>query len=129
MLVDRVYPVMKTYRLEGGTVGYKGNVLNIEQDIKGLVMSLPARVNQLPIIIVRKRNSSSTPGFKDFRVRCQVIKDWLTFLSQHNPHYSDITIDAQALEELPVDGTIERDTMVINEEELVNGNDQNSEIV
>eukprot|EP00957_Ditylum_brightwellii_P075895 5768634-Ditylum_brightwellii.AAC.1 len=36
MLIAYVCPVMKTYRLKGGTIGYKGNVLSIEQDIGGL---------------------------------------------------------------------------------------------
>eukprot|EP00957_Ditylum_brightwellii_P005013 382098-Ditylum_brightwellii.AAC.1 len=40
MLIAQVYPVMKTYCLKGGTISYKGDVLNIEQDIGGLVSSL-----------------------------------------------------------------------------------------
>ena len=41
MLIACVYPVMKTYCLKGGTTGYKGDVLNIEQDTGGLVSTLP----------------------------------------------------------------------------------------
>eukprot|EP00957_Ditylum_brightwellii_P112756 8595707-Ditylum_brightwellii.AAC.1 len=33
MLITCVYPVMKTYCFKGDTIGYKGDVLNIEQDI------------------------------------------------------------------------------------------------
>eukprot|EP00957_Ditylum_brightwellii_P070547 5359765-Ditylum_brightwellii.AAC.1 len=33
MLITCVYPVLKTYCLKGGTIGYKRDVLNIEQDI------------------------------------------------------------------------------------------------
>eukprot|EP00957_Ditylum_brightwellii_P115133 8780857-Ditylum_brightwellii.AAC.1 len=32
MLIACVHHVMKTYQLKGGMVGYKGDVLNIEQD-------------------------------------------------------------------------------------------------
>eukprot|EP00957_Ditylum_brightwellii_P025895 1959216-Ditylum_brightwellii.AAC.1 len=52
MLIVCVYPVMKTYCLKGGMIGYKSDVLNIEQDIGGLGSSLPQRINQLPIMIV-----------------------------------------------------------------------------
>eukprot|EP00957_Ditylum_brightwellii_P203191 15333592-Ditylum_brightwellii.AAC.1 len=68
MLIAYVYPVMKTYCLKGGTISYKGDVLNIEQDIGGLVSSLPQRINQLPIMIVQKQNTNVTVGYKDFRV-------------------------------------------------------------
>eukprot|EP00957_Ditylum_brightwellii_P110852 8455088-Ditylum_brightwellii.AAC.1 len=54
MLIVCVYPVVKTYQLKGGTIGYKGDVLNIEQDIGGLVSSLPQRTDQLPVMIVQK---------------------------------------------------------------------------
>eukprot|EP00957_Ditylum_brightwellii_P039336 2975844-Ditylum_brightwellii.AAC.1 len=33
MFIACVYPVMKTYCLKGDTIGYKGDVPNIEQDI------------------------------------------------------------------------------------------------
>eukprot|EP00957_Ditylum_brightwellii_P120233 9173887-Ditylum_brightwellii.AAC.1 len=35
MLIVCVYSVMKTYWFKGGMIGYKGEVLNIEQDIGG----------------------------------------------------------------------------------------------
>ena len=34
MFISRVHVVMQAYRLKGGRMGYKGNVLNIEQDVK-----------------------------------------------------------------------------------------------
>eukprot|EP00957_Ditylum_brightwellii_P046444 3525149-Ditylum_brightwellii.AAC.1 len=52
MLIACVYPVMKSYQLKGGTIGYKGDIFNTEQDIGGLVSSLPQRFDQLPIMIV-----------------------------------------------------------------------------
>eukprot|EP00957_Ditylum_brightwellii_P197670 15059486-Ditylum_brightwellii.AAC.1 len=43
MLIALIYSVMKIYWPKGGTVGYKGDVLNIEQDIDGLVSSILQR--------------------------------------------------------------------------------------
>ena len=118
MLIARVYPVMKTYRLKGGTIGYKGDVLNIEQDIGGLVSSLPQRINQLPVMIVRKQNTNVAVGYKDFRVRRQAIQQWLTFLHANNPLYADINIDFDLLSQLPEDGSVESEVNVIEEKEL-----------
>eukprot|EP00957_Ditylum_brightwellii_P203777 15336185-Ditylum_brightwellii.AAC.1 len=53
MLIACIYPVMKTYWLKGGTIGYKADILNIERDICGLVSSLLQRINQLPIMSVQ----------------------------------------------------------------------------
>eukprot|EP00957_Ditylum_brightwellii_P122208 9319371-Ditylum_brightwellii.AAC.1 len=85
MLIAQVYPVMKTYCLNGDTKGYKGDVLNIEQDIGELISSLPQRINQLPIMNVQKWNTNVAVRYKDFRVRCQAIHQWLTFLHANNP--------------------------------------------
>eukprot|EP00957_Ditylum_brightwellii_P189319 14409802-Ditylum_brightwellii.AAC.1 len=35
MLIVRVYPVMQTYGLKGGMLGYRGDILSIDQDIGG----------------------------------------------------------------------------------------------
>eukprot|EP00957_Ditylum_brightwellii_P141254 10762035-Ditylum_brightwellii.AAC.1 len=59
---------MKTYWLKGGMIGYKDDVLNIEQDIGGLISSLPQRIDQLPVMIVQKQNATVTVGYKDCRV-------------------------------------------------------------
>eukprot|EP00957_Ditylum_brightwellii_P125186 9543839-Ditylum_brightwellii.AAC.2 len=47
MLIACIYPVMKIYWLKGSMAGYKGDVLSIEEDIGGLLNSLPQRINQL----------------------------------------------------------------------------------
>eukprot|EP00957_Ditylum_brightwellii_P080825 6148310-Ditylum_brightwellii.AAC.1 len=71
MLIAHMYPVMKTYHLKGGMICYKDDVLSIEQDIGGLVSSLPLRVEQLLIMIIQKQNTNVTVGYKDFRVQHQ----------------------------------------------------------
>eukprot|EP00957_Ditylum_brightwellii_P165953 12635621-Ditylum_brightwellii.AAC.1 len=74
MFIACAYPVMKIYCLEGGTVGYKGDMLNIDQDIGRLVSSLLQKINQLPIMVVQKCNMNVTMGYKDFRVQHQAIQ-------------------------------------------------------
>eukprot|EP00957_Ditylum_brightwellii_P040238 3044762-Ditylum_brightwellii.AAC.1 len=77
MFIAHLYPVMKTYHLKGGMIGYNGNVLNIEQ-----------------------------VGYKYFRVQCQAIQQWLTFLHANSPLYADINIDFDLLSQLPEDGSV-----------------------
>eukprot|EP00957_Ditylum_brightwellii_P021079 1588405-Ditylum_brightwellii.AAC.1 len=68
ILIMRIYHVMKTYWFKEGTIGYKDDILNIEQDIVGLISSLPQWDDQLPIGIVQKQNTNTTAEYKDFRI-------------------------------------------------------------
>ena len=79
MLIAQVHPFMRVYRLEGGGVGYKGQVLNVEQDISNLVQELPLLPEEVPYFLVRKPNQSSPSGHRDFRVKRADIIAWLTF--------------------------------------------------
>eukprot|EP00957_Ditylum_brightwellii_P027092 2048000-Ditylum_brightwellii.AAC.1 len=85
---------MKSYCLKGCTLGYKGDVLNIEQDIGGLVSSLPQRIHQFPIMI------------------------WLTLLHANNPLCADINIDFDLLSQLLEDGSVEGEVNIVEEEDL-----------
>eukprot|EP00957_Ditylum_brightwellii_P071525 5437921-Ditylum_brightwellii.AAC.1 len=93
MLISCVYPMMKTYHLKGGTIGYKGDVLNIEQ---GIV----------------------TFEYKDFRVQHQAIQQWPTFLHTNNPLCAAINIDFDLLSQLPEDDSVEGQDNIVEEEEL-----------
>eukprot|EP00957_Ditylum_brightwellii_P210511 15365059-Ditylum_brightwellii.AAC.1 len=80
MSIACIYPVIKTYQLKGGIIGYKGDVFNIEQGIA---------------------------GYKEFRAQRQAIQQWLTFLQAKNPLYTDISIDVDLLSQLPEDNSVE----------------------
>ena len=67
-----------------------------------LAYSLPRYPKDLSVIIVKMKGKDNT--FKDINVRRQKICDALLWLSQNNPHYSDIKIDIQALNTLPDNG-------------------------
>ena len=118
MFISRVHVVMQAYRLKGGRMGYKGNVLNIEQDVKKTLETLPLSPNQLPVIIVRMKNQQNEEGFKDFRVRRNAILQWLYFLKAKNHLYRDLNIDLDAAQNLPVDGDISSQLNVLEEEEI-----------
>ena len=57
LLIARAFPIMSIYRKHGGQRGYKGHVLSLPQDIQGFLNSLPASVNDLPILVIRKQGA------------------------------------------------------------------------
>eukprot|EP00957_Ditylum_brightwellii_P050575 3835116-Ditylum_brightwellii.AAC.1 len=82
MLIACMYPVMKTYCLKGGMIGYKGDVFNIGQDIGGLVSSLPQRIDQLSTMIVQKQNTNVTVGYKTSEFDIKQYNSGLPFFIQ-----------------------------------------------
>ena len=57
LLIAPAFPNMSVYRKHGGQRGYKGHVLNLPQDIQGFLISLPANVSDLPILVIRKQGA------------------------------------------------------------------------
>lgn len=108
MIIARVHPFMRVYRLSGGVAGYKGSVCSFEQDLLSFIDNLPNLPANLPILIVRKPDSNSPNGYSEFKVNRANIIEWLVFLKQNNPYYRDIDIDrvVQRANELPEDGSI-----------------------
>lgn len=71
MLIARANPIMCLYRKHGGQQGYRGHVLNVSQDIQGFLNHLPANINDLPILLVRRSGSNDT--HVDLRVRRDAV--------------------------------------------------------
>jgi hypothetical protein len=68
-MCSRVFVVMKSYYLSNGSLGYRGSVLNLEQDISNIVIAaaLPWLPEELPVWIVRKHRQDLPDGYKDLR--------------------------------------------------------------
>jgi hypothetical protein len=69
MLIALAMPIMKVYRLKGGQRGFKGNVINLPQDIAAMVGAIPRLPGDLPMIVVRRHLSADPADYKDFQVR------------------------------------------------------------
>ena len=93
---------MSIYRKHGGQRGYKGHVVNLPQNVQGFLDSPPSNVSELPVLIVRRQGSNDTHA--DLRVRRERVLTAIHWLQQHNPCYSDITINLTNLHHLPEDG-------------------------
>ena len=102
MLLARACPIMSVYRKHGGQCGYKGHVLNLPQDVQGFLDRLPCDVNKLPILLLRRSGEGNTHA--DLRICRDRVLTALQWLHQNNPFYANITIDLDAVHQLPDDG-------------------------
>ena len=102
MLIARALPIMRVYIKPGGQRGYSGHCINLPQNVNELASSLPRYPKDLSVIIVKVKGKDNT--FKDVNVRRQKVLDALVWLTQNNPHYKDVQINAQELASLPVNG-------------------------
>ena len=74
MITSPISTIFKAYILPSGTYKYQGNVINYEQNVPDFAKTLPRKVEGLPLtIVVRKSNARFPRGYKDFRVRRNVI--------------------------------------------------------
>ena len=82
LMISCEYIVMVVYALKGNNqIGYRGNCLNLEQDIdKQLcqVNILPRRPDHIHIILIRP-TMMDLAGFKELEVNYDNILTWLIF--------------------------------------------------
>ena len=97
--------MVSVYRLPHGQYGYSGHVIILPQDIAGFVTTLPRHANELDIIIVRKEGSSQSQHH-NFLVRRSVVLSALQFLIANNKYFINITVNNEALLQLPQDGDL-----------------------
>ena len=120
MLIARALPIMRVYIKPGGQRGYSGHCINLPQNVTELATSLPRYPKDLAIIIVKVKGRDNT--FKDVTVRKQKVHSALVWLINNNPHYSEITINEDALTSLPENGvapdlmTVETDNDIVSDD-------------
>ena len=107
LLIAKSTPVMSIYQTKAfgqpGQYHYKGNIINIPQDLNDIVRTLPRTPSTVGLLIVQRQGVN---GLSDFRVRRQKILDALIYLKIHHKHYADVEIDVSALSQLPQDGNV-----------------------
>src|SRR4051794_3861194 len=107
MLIARVFPVMSVYRLRGRQHGYRGNVINFPQDVEEFATHLPRHLSSLDVLIVRRQFANNLTTFRDFKVRRNKVTRALWWLKENNCYYSDIVIDNEVIQSLPIEGPID----------------------
>src|SRR5277367_2924337 len=119
MLIARVFPVMSVYRLRGGQHGYCGNVINFPQDVEEFANRLSRHPSLLDVLVVRRQSANNSATYRDFKVRQVKVTRALFWLKKNNCYYSDIVIDNEVLQSLPIDGPIDdrlQHTQMISED-------------
>ena len=66
MLITCTHVVMKVFQIGNGNIGYKGNILNIEQNIQSIINKLLLILSKMLIFACRKSNPNSPNKYKDF---------------------------------------------------------------
>ena len=102
MLIARASPIMCVYRKHGGQRGHRGHVLNLPQDIQGILNRLPRNIAHLPYLIIRRDGTDNT--HRDCTVRREKVLQAIMWLKANNPFYADVAIDYESLQCLPQDG-------------------------
>lgn len=107
LLIAKVQPVIRVYRIKSrglpGQFAYKGNIINVGQNIDEIIRCLPRIPSTLSTIVVRREGLNE---HRDFHVRRNKIITALTFLKTNNPYYADISIDVDRISQLPIEGSI-----------------------
>lgn len=66
-LIARVHPLISVFKLSGHhQFGYRGNIINLPQDVKSFAKCLPHTIDDLSLITIRTRNELKPT---DFNVR------------------------------------------------------------
>ncbi|GBC00906.1 hypothetical protein RclHR1_00400020 [Rhizophagus clarus] len=98
---------MSVYRLCGDQNRYQGNVINFLQDVQEFATKLPQQPLSLDMLVICHQSANNLELFRDFRVHRLKVACTLLWLKENNCYYSDITIDHEALQSLPIDGSID----------------------
>ena len=111
---------MRVYIKPGGQRGYSGHCINLPQNVTELATSLPRYRKDLAVIIVKVKGRDNT--FRDVTVQKERVHDALIWLINNNPHYSELTINEEALNSLPENGvptnlmTVQTDDGIISDD-------------
>ena len=120
MLIARALPIMRVYIKPGGQRRYSGHCINLPQNVTELVTSLPRYLKDLAVIIVKVKGRDNT--FKHVTVRKQKVHNALIWLINNNPHYSELSINEDALNSLPENGVPRLMTVETDDDMVPDGN-------
>ena len=98
--IQRMFVVMKIYRLPRGATFLKGHCLAVNQDVAEFATRLPLRPADLPIIILIGPNQRVP-----LKANANKIRRALEWLKKRSEFYKDLEIDFEALKAYPSNDT------------------------
>ena len=99
MLIARALPIMRVYVKPGGKCAYHDHCINLTQDVSDLASHYRKDISV--IVVKTKDKDNSTRDVTARRLKGENALNWLI---NHNPHYQCVTINANALDNLAVNG-------------------------
>ena len=105
MLIARVKACMQVRWTKGRQLCYQDHIVNFRQDITEIATKLPRLPEDTDVVIIRKEDVDMS-SHVDFTVRREKVKAALQYKIAHDPDYADLTIDEEALEQLPERGSV-----------------------
>jgi hypothetical protein len=113
---------------EHGQYGYKGNVINFNQNISELVDQLPRCLSSLSEFVIFRKDNVDVGQFSEVRVRKQKVLDALNKLIEINPLFRNRVINFKNLNQLPDDGSVHEYLTQISIPEVPLTNDRTNNI-
>ena len=125
MLISPIISSFCVFSLAGqGQRGYRGHVINFQQDVDSFVSQLPRTT--LPVVLVQRKIGEKSVLL---RVRRALISKCLAFLKCHNRFFKDIYISQENLKAIPVDGFWTADELLLNDVEVAAVHEDTEEAV
>lgn len=124
MVIARAHVQMMVKRVRGHQYQYTGHCVSFLQNIVRTVNVLPTLPADLDIVLLRPSNQhANEPRYQrqfrmDFRVRRQCVLTWLYYLKANHPDYRHVTISADRVAALPVDGDVSLSVPYITDDTL-----------
>ncbi len=113
MVVARSHVQMMVYRYRGHQYHYSGHCVSFMQNNVKTVDTLPNLPSELDVVVLRPSDRVASGDQRygrqfrtDFRVRRGPVVAWLRFLKAHHPDYRHVTISAERIAALPLDGDV-----------------------
>jgi hypothetical protein len=105
MLISRVKACMQVRWTKGRQLCYQDHIVNFRQDITEMARKLPRLPEDTDVVIIRKENVDMSHHV-DFTVRRSKVRAALEYKIAHDPEYANLTIDEEAIAQLPESGSV-----------------------
>lgn len=109
MLLSLVHVQIQIWRVGGMQTKYAGHTCLFPRDHATFADRLPLRPADLDVLIVRPKDDALSARLAsniDFTVRARTVRDNLMALRQFHPSYRRVTVDFDALAQLPDDASV-----------------------
>ncbi|KAJ7914162.1 hypothetical protein B0H13DRAFT_1873234 [Mycena leptocephala] len=123
MLIAPVHALVSLYQVRGGQFKYSGHCCNFPRDNAVFHNKVPLLPEECDVFIMRRTGVDTATDaaiYQDFRVRRNVIEQWLRYLQDHHPNFRSrrVTVDYERLNQLPEDELIHDRLRTVQSQDL-----------